>query len=257
VLAAGRSTRIEPLSAGRPKPLLEVGGRSLLEWNLRWLMDGGMTPIWVNLHYRADEVSRAIRSMDLPGDVRFSHEDAILGTAGAWRKLAVEWDAPSLVVYGDNLTRFDLAAFRAAHRVALRSPAVAGLDSTAEPAFPPVLATVALYDPARHANTGIAGSRVVVNRGRVAGFEELRGGVAGSALVNTGAYVLEPALAERIEPGFSDFGADVFPLLVRDRALAAHVIEDGGFCLGLDTPEHFRLGEAMVARGTVRLEPGR
>jgi hypothetical protein len=68
VLAAGRSTRIEPVSGGRPKPLLEVGGRSLLEWNLRWLTDAGIGPVWVNLHYRGDEVRSAVEAMALPGE---------------------------------------------------------------------------------------------------------------------------------------------------------------------------------------------
>jgi mannose-1-phosphate guanylyltransferase len=215
-----------------------VDGRSILEWNLRWLLAAGLSPLWINLHYRAGAVRRAVEGMDLRGgEIRFSYEDPILGTAGAWRHLAGQWDGTTLVVYGDNLARFDLGAFVAAHRAA-----------------PAVTATVALFDPARHANTGIAGSRVVVADGRVTGFEEIRGSAAGRALVHTGACLLEPALAERIVPGYADFGADVFPALVADGALAAHVIEDGGFCLGLDTPEHFEVGQGLVEGGQVRLE---
>lgn len=214
-----------------------MGGRSLLEWNLRWLEAAGFGPVWVNLHYRGAEVERAVAAMDLAVEIRFSAEDPILGTAGAWRKLADEWRDTSVVVYGDNVTRFDLKAFVAAHR-----------DRAG-------LATIALFDPARHANTGIAGSRVVLaENGDVVGFEEVRGAVAGSALVNTGAYLLEPALVERIAPGFADFGADVFPPLSRDRVLGGYLIEDGGFCLGLDTPEHFAAGQRLVAAGVARLE---
>jgi NDP-sugar pyrophosphorylase family protein len=252
VLAAGRSSRIGPISGGRPKPLLEVGGRSLLEWNLRWLVAAGVGPIWVNLHYRGDEVRRAVDAMELGGaDVRFSEEDPILGTAGAWRALAGEWDGTSLVVYGDNLCRFDLASLRAAHAGA-RAGTGAGTGAG-------TLATVALFDPARHGNTGIAGSRVLVDEsGRVTGFEETRGGSSpeGSVLVSTGACLLEPAVAERMEPGFSDFGRDVFPDLVADGALAGWVVGEGGFCLGLDTPEHFEVGVEMVATGRVRLDTG-
>jgi mannose-1-phosphate guanylyltransferase len=207
-----------------------VGDRSLLEWNLRWLLETGVGPIWVNLHYRAAEVRAAVEAMALPGEVRFSPEDPIQGTAGAWRQLAAEWDDTSLVVYGDNLTRFDLHAFQRAHR-----------GSAA-------LATVALFDPSRHANTGIAGSRVLVSgAGRVEGFEEVRGGGAGESLVSTGACLLEPGVADRMGPGFADFGADVFPALVADGALRAHVIEAGGFCLGLDTPAHYETGRRLAA----------
>jgi mannose-1-phosphate guanylyltransferase len=211
-----------------------VAGRSLLEWNLRWLLEAGIGPIWVNLHYRAAEVRDAVESMTLAGDIRFSPEDPIQGTAGAWRQLAGEWDDTSLVVYGDNLTRFDLEAFTRAHWSAGS------------------LATVALFDPSRHANTGIAGSRVLVaGDGQVVGFEEVRGGEAGASLVSTGACLLEPSVAERLDPGFSDFGADVFPRLVADSALGAHVLEAGGFCLGLDTPTHYELGRELVESGSL------
>jgi hypothetical protein len=111
---------------------------------------------------------------------------------------------------------------------------------------------VALFDPARHANTGIAGSRVLVDDdGRVTwGSRRRRGGVAGGSLVSTGACLLEPAVAERMGPGFSDFGADVFPA-GPDGVLAAHVIEPGGFCLGLDTPPISRRGGSWCRRGRV------
>lgn len=202
-----------------------------------------MTPIWVNLHYRAADVRSAVESMPEAGHVRFSPEEEILGTAGAWRKLAPVWAGTSLVVYGDNLTRFDLKSFRAAHRSAVRSSGGR------------VVATVALFDPDRHPHTGIAGSRVRLDgEARVAGFEETRDGTAARGLVSTGACLLEPTLATRIEPGFADFGADVFPALVPGNALAAHVVEDGGFCLGLDTPVHFDRGAELVASGRVALD---
>jgi NDP-sugar pyrophosphorylase family protein len=180
--------------------------------------------------------------MGLAIPVCFSYEDPILGTAGAWRSLAGGWAGTSLVVYGDNLTWFDLGRFRAAHH---RAVAEGGGR---------VLATVALFDPGVHSHTGIAGSRVrVAEDGRVAGFEEVRGGEAGRSLVSTGACLLEPAAAERVAAGFADFGADIFPNLVRDGALAAHVIEPEGFCLGLDTPAHFEAGVRLVESGAVAL----
>jgi NDP-sugar pyrophosphorylase family protein len=198
--------------------------------------------VWVNLHYRAEEVRRAVEAMGLAIPVCFSYEDPILGTAGAWRSLAGGWAGTSLVVYGDNLTWFDLGRFRAAHH---RAVAEGGGR---------VLATVALFDPGVHSHTGIAGSRVrVAEDGRVAGFEEVRGGEAGRSLVSTGACLLEPAAAERVAAGFADFGADIFPNLVRDGALAAHVIEPDGFCLGLDTPAHFEAGVRLVESGAVAL----
>ncbi|MDX2194686.1 MAG: nucleotidyltransferase family protein [Gemmatimonadales bacterium] len=230
VLAAGKSTRIAARAQGRPKPLLDFAGEPLIGWNLRWLATSGVARAWVNLHHRFAEV------MDAVGDgsrwqipVTYSFEPEILGTAGAWRRLAAHWGARSLVVYGDNVSRFSLAALAGAH-----AAAPAG-----------TLATIALFDPARHLNTGIAGGRVLCGAdGRVAGFTE--GGAGADGLVNAGVYVLEHALLARLPDGFLDFGRDVFPALAAEGRLHGHVLEPGGFCLGLDTPESFAAGEALL-----------
>lgn len=247
VLAAGHSTRIEPLAAGVPKPLLEVGGRSLLEWNLRWLGASGITEIWINLHHRAATVRTAARAMAPAGvELLFSEEVELLGTAGGWRRASrirarlAARKGGWLVVYGDNLMRFDLGGLHEAHRAARKAGAVA---------------TVALFDPSRHRNTGIGASRVeLAADGRVERFEEERGGSAGAALVNAGVYVLEPEVVDSVGDGVADFGTDVFPALVARGALYGHVMEAGGFCLGLDTPEHFEEGRRLVESGAIGLK---
>ncbi len=60
VLAAGKSTRIQTVSGGLPKPLLPVQGQSILERNLKWLADSGIQSLWINLHYRPEEIQQAI-----------------------------------------------------------------------------------------------------------------------------------------------------------------------------------------------------
>lgn len=238
VLAAGKSTRIEPLSQGRPKPLLPFAGDALIGWNFRWLASAGLHEAWVNLHYRADDVRAALGDGSAWGvRLRFAHEPEILGTAGAWRALGEHWGATSLVLYGDNVSRFSLSALVETHH-RLRT-----------------LATIAVFDPAVHANTGIAGGRVVVGAdGRVQRFVEgaaLEAGELGR--VNAGAIVLERALLERVPPGFADFGRDLFPALAAEGALGAYLLEPGGFCLGLDTPQSFAIAESLHATGRISL----
>jgi len=238
VLAAGKSTRIAAVSGGRPKPLLEVGGKPVVAWNLEWLADAGVRDVWVNLHYRPDELRAALGDGSRYGvRIRYSYEETILGTAGAWRKLRDEWHSTSLVVYGDNLLRFDLGAFAAAHRA---------YGATA---------TVALFDPDMHANTRIAGGRVSLGAdNRIVAFVEGGGLISPEArFVNAGAYLLEPVVAERIGTGFQDFGRDVFPALLRDGAVAGHVMESSGYCLGLDTPESFGIAATLVNTRQVAL----
>ena len=116
-------------------------------------------------------------------------------------------------------------------------------------------ATLALFDVRSHRHTGIAGGRVSVDAdGAVTGFVE---GGAASHLVNAGVYVVEPRLIELIaRDRLVDFGREVFPTaLAHGRRLQGRVIEDEGFCLGLDTPQAYRRGLKLVEGGQVRLAP--
>ncbi|HUF52058.1 MAG TPA: nucleotidyltransferase family protein [Longimicrobiales bacterium] len=227
ILAAGKGTRLRPVAGQRPKPLIPVGGTSPLRHAVDWVAALEPACIWINVHAGAAQIMEAIGREATGVPVLYSHEPVLLGTAGAWKKLAREWTEPALVVYGDNLMRFDLRRLLAAHEGA------------------GALATIAVFDPSRHRNTGIGGGRVELDGTRVVRFTE--GGAAG--IVNAGAYVLEPALATRLADGFLDFGHDVFPALAAAGELAAHMVEDAGYCLGVDTPERLASArELMIAQ---------
>lgn len=224
VLAAGRGTRLAGVSAGVPKPLVDVGGTTPLEHALEWLGTIGPDRIWINVHGAADQVRNRIGSVAGGIPVCYSYEPELLGTAGAWKKLESEWDETSIVVYGDNFMRFDLQALMAVHRASR------------------AVATIALFDPDRHANTGEGGGRVIMDGDRVTRFVE--GGAAG--LINAGVYFIEPELRQRMSSGFLDFGHDVLPALAECGELAGHVVEDKGFCLGVDTPERLDRARRLV-----------
>jgi NDP-sugar pyrophosphorylase family protein len=235
VLAAGHSTRIASVSGGAPKPLLEVAGKPVLARTLEWLAEFGITDVCINLHYRPDDIRAAIGDGSRLGvRVDYAFEPEILGTSGAFRGLAPRWTDTTLVVYGDNLMRFDLDRFRKAHR-----------DGGSD-------ATVALFDPERHRNSRIAGSRIHVSPdGLVSSFSE--GASASTGYVNAGAYLLEPRVVNAIPDGFSDFGRDVFPALVAEGRLRGYLIEGTGYCLGLDTPESHRNAEQLISSKQVVL----
>ena len=235
VLAAGRSTRIAGELEGRSKLLVRIGDETVLEHNLRWVREAGVTDVWINLHYRPEDIRAAIGDGSRLGlRVRYSEEPELLGTAGAFRKLRACWTGPVLLVYGDNVSRFDLDALMQRH-----------LESDA-------LATIALFDARVHGNSGIAGGRVLVEDGAVAAFVE--GQHLDSSLVNAGVYVLQPAVVEYIPTeGAPDFGRDVFAaLLARGSRIAAHVIEPSGYCFGIDTPEALARARASLAERLVQ-----
>jgi MurNAc alpha-1-phosphate uridylyltransferase len=112
ILAAGRGERMRPLTDDRPKPLLEVGGRSLLEWHLVALARAGIVDIVINLAWRGERIREALGDGAHHGvRIRYSDEgDAALETGGGiFRALPFLGAAPFLVVNGDIWTDYDHA----------------------------------------------------------------------------------------------------------------------------------------------------
>src|SRR5215208_3231085 len=89
VLTAGEATRLRPLTARRPKPLLPLAGRPLLEYTLDLLALYNVEEAILNLHHAAGVLEAAMRATPHPRvSVHFSHEPELLGTAGAVRRVA-------------------------------------------------------------------------------------------------------------------------------------------------------------------------
>ena len=90
VLAAGLGTRLRPLTADRPKALVEVAGRTLLEITLARLRSFGVRDVIVNVHYFADLVIDYLRANHNFGmHIEVSREDALLlDTGGGLKKAA-------------------------------------------------------------------------------------------------------------------------------------------------------------------------
>lgn len=236
VLAAGKSTRIEPISGGRPKPLLQIGGDAILARNLRWLAREGVKEVFINLHHRPEDITAFVGDGQQFGlSVSYSHEPEIRGTAGAAKQIGDKFGGRFLVVYGDNLLNTDLKALLEKH------------EATG------AIATVAVFDRNVHPHTGIAGGRVAVDdAGRIVEFVEGAGDEI-SSLVNAGIYVLEPCVLETIpSASFFDFGKDVFPALLAENQ-SVYAAPVSGYCLGIDTPESFSTAEDLVQSGKVIL----
>ena len=117
VMAGGFGTRLGVLTQSRPKPLLEVGGKPLLERVLSWLETGGVERATVAVHHLAEQIESYLT--DRTGKLRVSliREESPLGTAGVLGHLEHQKE-PVAVVNADVLTEFDLrqmAEFHASH----------------------------------------------------------------------------------------------------------------------------------------------
>ena len=103
VLAAGLGVRMRPITDSIPKPLVAVGGRTLLDRTIDHLEDVDVEQVVVNTHYLADKIERHIQDRRSP-DILLSHEDERLETGGGVAKaLPLLGDAPFFVINGDIL----------------------------------------------------------------------------------------------------------------------------------------------------------
>ena len=104
IMAAGKGTRMMPLTADRPKPLIEVAGAALLDHVLDHLREAEVGKVVINAHYRATQVEQHMVDHAADFDVTISDErDLLLDTGGGLvRALPLIGDDPFLCVNADN-----------------------------------------------------------------------------------------------------------------------------------------------------------
>ena len=107
VLAAGLGSRLAPLTDHCPKPLIEVGGRSLLARALDELAKTAVTQVVINLHHLGSQIEAYLEAQaPWPFSITFSREPERLETAGGILKALPALTSPFYVLAGDVL--FDL-----------------------------------------------------------------------------------------------------------------------------------------------------
>jgi NDP-sugar pyrophosphorylase family protein len=114
VLAAGLGTRLRPLTDNRPKALVEVGDRTLLEITLTRLQGFGIREAIINVHHFAEMVIEFLKSKDNFGmRIAISREDMLLDTGGGLKKAAYIFledtsDEPFILHNVDVISTIDL-----------------------------------------------------------------------------------------------------------------------------------------------------
>ena len=116
ILAAGLGTRLRPLTDNRPKALVEIGGRTLLEITLARLRAFGIREVIINLHYFADMIVDYLKTHNNFGiRIEISREDVLLDTGGGLKKVAYFFledssrlDEPFILHNVDVISNIDL-----------------------------------------------------------------------------------------------------------------------------------------------------
>lgn len=236
ILAAGRGTRMRPLTLVRAKPSLPVLNRPLLHWTLLALRRAGVREVFVNTHHRPASIRKALGDGRRFGmRLRYSHERRLLGSIGGVRKLRrLFGHEPLLVVNGDMLFEFELRRLIAAHR-----------ESGA-------LATVSLQAfPKR----GRYGAVVTDARGRILSFGGHPRAARGRAWHFTGIQVLEPRILERLAPGPAELARDLYGPLIREGALLLGVPLAGPW-YDLSSPQLYLASQMqLLGRSRLCVEP--
>lgn len=210
ILAGGAGTRLRPLTDKIPKPMVRLGGKPILEWNLRLLAQHGWREVIINLHHHQDVITDAFGDGKRFGlRITYSPEPVLRGTSGALTPWREQLSNTFILLYGDNLFDADLKALVQTHH---DRHAVATIGTI----WRQDVATSGLVEQdASH---------------RVVRFVEKPANRSGSGLVNAGVLVLDPSIFDSIPAELpSDMSRDVLPALIEHgkvvtaEPLAGHV----------------------------------
>jgi mannose-1-phosphate guanylyltransferase/phosphomannomutase len=236
VMAGGEGTRLRPMTASMPKPLLPIVNKPIMEHVLRLLHRHGFTETVVTVQFLASLVRNYFGDgEDLGMQLRYATEEVPLGTAGSVKNAeSYLRDDTFIVISGDALTDFDLTDLVKFHH-----------DKGA-------LVTVCLTRVPDPLEFGIT---IIDDDHRVQRFlEKPTWGQVFSDTVNTGIYVMEPEVFDYVAAGeVVDWSGDVFPRLVEDgKPIFGYIAE--GYWEDVGTHESYMQAQADVLSGRVDVE---
>ena len=205
IMAAGAGTRLMPLTANIPKPMVPVVNTPIIELILRHLQKFGINDVIANTHYCAEAIHNAFGGKNHLGiNFKYVHEKALSGTAGGLKvcESFFEQGETFIAVSGDALTNVNIEELYKKHK-----------ESGA-------LASMALKEvPMEEVeNFGVV---VIDKNSNILEFQEKpKQEEAKSNLVNTGIYIFETDIFNYIpENTFYDFAKNVFPAIMKNKEI--------------------------------------
>ena len=227
VLAAGLGTRMRPYNGHVPKPLVQIGGKSLIDYSLDRLADAGVERVVVNVHHLADAVERHLASRKHPQIVISDERAELLGTGGGIAKAMPQLgDAPFFLVNSDTVWLDGV------------KPNFARLADAFDPATMDAL--LLLAPTAESIGYGGRGDFAMLPDGRLRrrGEREVVPFVyAGAAILSPALFAGAPAGAYPLTPLFDRAGA-------KDRLFGLRL---EGLWMHVGTPEAVAAAEAALA----------
>ena len=212
ILAGGKGTRISSISNNIPKPMVQLAGKPVLEYQVEWCVKNGIEEIILIVNHLSNYITEYFKNgSDFGIKISYYHEETPLGTVGGVKALEDQIDSTFLVLYGDVV--FDIALDRL-----LKFHKAKSSDGTLviHPNDHP-------YDSDLvEVNSDDKITNVFPKPHNV--LENYRN------LVNAALYVFEPVVLNHLQKGVkADFGKEIFPKLFKELNLF-------GYC----TPEYLK-----------------
>ena len=210
ILAGGRATRLPTSAENRPKALVEIWGKPVLEHQIELLHSHGISDIRLSLGHKAEQIIQFIRQK-FP-DVEYVVEEKPLGTGGALKFALGDHTEPFLVLSGDILTDCSLTNFLQKAQVH----------------------TMVLVEVTNARDFGLAS---VDDDGTILEFKE-KPEIATPGLINTTIYYLDPAPIKNFPGNTFSLELDIFPKLAKEKMLKAYIHR--GFWTDMGTEERLK-----------------
>lgn len=234
IMAGGEGSRLRPLTCDRPKPMVPIMNRPMMEHIVALLKRFGLTEIGVTLQYLPEQIKNYFGDgREFGVNMQYFIEDSPLGTAGSVKNSGSFLDETFLVISGDALTDFDLQKAIDFHRQKGGA------------------ATLVLTSVEKPLEYGVV---IADQEGRIRQFLEKPGwGEVFSDTVNTGIYLLEPEVLNFIPEGtMFDFAKDLFPLLMaKGYPLYGYVAE--GYWCDIGNLQQYHEAHLDILRGAVEV----
>ncbi len=235
IMAGGFGTRLRPLTANIPKPMVPIAGKPVMEYIVTLLKRSGIEEITAILYFQSEQIESYFKDGSKWG-VRLSYikAEADFGTAGAVKIAQKSLDERFIIISGDVLTDFDLARAIKFHD-----------DKNAQ-------ATIVLTRVENPLSYGIV---ITNDNGKITRFLEKPGwGQVFSDTVNTGIYILEPDVLDFVPARTEfDFSRDLYPyMLSKKKRLFGYVA--AGYWRDIGNIEEYYLANQDVFDDKVKVD---
>ena len=208
-MAGGQGSRLRPLTLTRPKPMVEILGRPVIDFVKDAMQDASVDTIVVTTGYRGEQLEHHVESWtqgEHPVHAWVNQESTPMGTAGSVRLLSEHLTETFVVGSGDSVASFDIGALLASHR-----------QSGAR-------VTMALWeveDPTEFGIVGLSAAHLgeldgQLREGYIRKFKEKPSAEeAFSNVINAGLYIIEPEVLALVPEGEKfDFSKQLFPMVL-------------------------------------------